>query len=198
MHMAAMVGYGDGWTGLGALMNSKGQSAPDAVGRRTAGPQGTQLFSAEELHLYADEAGLTAAGRASTREPVLEGVGAALAGKRFALRSGRQTIGRGNDNDIVIDDASVSSSHAWIINQHGRHVIMNTLSTNGTYVNDRRVHETALKHGDRVRLGQAEFVFLTREHGAADHRRRRLLAAATLLLLALAAVAWWLVGLRAA
>jgi pSer/pThr/pTyr-binding forkhead associated (FHA) protein len=129
---------------------------------------------------------------------VLEGIGAALAGRRFALRSGRQTIGRGSDNDIVIDDASVSSSHAWIINQHGRHVIMNTLSTNGTFVNDRRVHETALRHGDRVRLGQAEFVFLTREHDAADGRRRRLLVAATLLLVTLAGLAWWLLGLHAA
>jgi hypothetical protein len=183
---------------LGALMNSKGQPAPRAAGRRTSGPQGTQLFSAGELHAYAQTAGLNVAGRASTREPVLQGVGATTEGKRFALQSGRQTIGRGGDNDIVIDDASVSSSHAWIINQHGRHVIMNTLSTNGTFVNDHRVHETALKHGDRVRLGQAEFVFLTREPGATDHRRRRLLAAATLLLLALAAVAWWLLGLRAA
>jgi hypothetical protein len=183
---------------LGALMNSKGQPAPGAAGRRTSGPQGTQLFSAGELHSYAQAAGLNVAVRASTREPILQGVGAATAGKRFALQSGRQTIGRGSDNDIVIDDASVSSSHAWIINQHGRHVIMNTLSTNGTFVNDRRVHETALRHGDRVRLGQAEFVFLTREHDAADGRRRRLLVAATLLLVTLAGLAWWLLGLHAA
>jgi len=156
------------------------------------------LFSAGELHAYAQTAGLNVAGRrASTREPVLQGVGATTEGKRFALQSGRQTIGRGSDNDIVIDDASVSSSHAWIINQHGRHVIMNTLSTNGTFVNDRRVHETALKHGDRVRLGQAEFVFLTREHGTAAGRHR-LLVAATLVLAALAGLAWWLLGLHAA
>ena len=178
-------------------MNSSGQPAPGPTGGRSAGPQGTQLFSAAELQLYADQAD-TAAGHASTREPVLEGVGAALDGQRFALRCGRQTIGRGSDNDIVIDEPSVSSSHAWIISQHGRHVIMNTLSTNGTFVNDLRVHETALKHGDHVRLGQAEFVFLTREHGAADPRRWRWIIVVLLMLAASAVAAWWLFGPRAA
>lgn len=175
-------------------MSSSGQPNPGLPGGRTSGPQGTQLFSAAELHLFADQAGVTGAARASAREPVLEGASAALQGRRFALRSGRQTIGRGSENDIVIDDSSVSSSHAWIINQHGRHVIMNTLSTNGTFVNDSRVHETPLKHGDRIRLGQAEFVFLTRERSAAQPRRGRWIAVVVLLLAAVASAAWWSIG----
>ena len=157
------------------------------------GPQGTQLFSAEELHLYASEAEHGQDGRASVDEPVLEGVSAGLEGRRFSLRSGRQTVGRGGTNDIVVEDSSVSSAHAWVINQHGHYLIMNTLSTNGTFVNDKRIHEAILKHGDHIRMGQAEFVFLTRERGAGDGTRLRWIAVGVLLLIGLGAFAWWLV-----
>lgn len=160
------------------------------AGRPSSGPQGTQLFSAEELRQCAGEAAFASDGHASVHEPVLERTGG-LEGERFKLRSGRQTIGRQGDNDIVVDDLSVSSSHAWIMNQQGHYVIMNTLSTNGTFVNGKRVHEAVLKHGDCIRLGQAELVFLTREHGA----RRRLspvwAAAAVVTLAGLAVLGWW-------
>jgi pSer/pThr/pTyr-binding forkhead associated (FHA) protein len=172
-------------------MNSRGQTPSRPDGRRSAGPQGTQLFSAEELHQYANEAELGSDGRASVHEPVLEGVSAGLEGRRFSLRSGRQTVGRGGNNDILVEDPSVSSSHAWIINQHGHYVIMNTLSTNGTFVNDKRIHEAILKHGDHIRLGQAEFVFLTRERGAAGSARLRWIAFGVLLMIGLGAFAWW-------
>ncbi|HET6431192.1 FHA domain-containing protein [Dyella sp.] len=160
---------------------------------RTAGPQGTRLFTAEELAQYADAVAPAPPGPASTAQPVLLGRSEGLGTVRFALRSGRQTLGRRSDNDIVVNEPSVSASHAWVINQQGHYVIMNTLSTNGTFVNGKRVHEAVLKHGDCVRLGQAEFVFLTRERG---ERRRRsagwITAAAAFALGALAVLAWWL------
>ncbi|MFO7582793.1 FHA domain-containing protein [Guyparkeria sp.] len=133
---------------------------------RSAGPQGTMLFQADTLQTRAGEAESRRDTRATVAEPVLEGRSPGIEGQRFTLRAGRQTLGRRGNNDIVLEDASVSSSHAWILNQQGHHVIMNMLSTNGTFVNDKRVHEATLKHGDRIRLGQAEFVFLTREEGA--------------------------------
>lgn len=136
---------------------------PETRDNRSAGPQGTMLFQADEMRQKAEAAATPGNERASVAEPVLEGLSDGIEGQRFTLRAGRQTIGRREDNDIVLDEPSVSSSHAWILNQQGHHVIMNMLSTNGTFVNDQRVHEATLKHGDRVRLGQAEFVFLTRE-----------------------------------
>lgn len=156
----------------------------------SAGSQGTRLFSAEELRQYAAQTAPAPDGRASVDKPVLEGVSAGLQGRRFVLGAGRQTVGRRADNDIVVDDLSVSASHAWIINQQGHHVIMNTLSTNGTFVNDKRVHQATLKHRDRIRLGQAEFLFMTREPGAGTRARPRWIALAALALLALAALAW--------
>ena len=160
--------------------------------RRSAGPQGTRLFSAEELRLQADELAPASAGRASVHEPVLEGIGGEHDHRRYTVRPGRQTVGRRGDNDIVIGDSSVSASHAWIMNQQGHYVIMNTLSTNGTFVNGQRVHESVLRHGDRIRLGLAEFVFLTRDQRGPRFGKPVLLSAGLLVLAALAGLAWWL------
>lgn len=171
---------------------NNGQPQPNEAGKLRAGPQGTQLLSAAEMQRLALQAAPASDGRASLHEPVLEGAQGTLKGQRFTLRQGRQTIGRRVDNDIVINDPSVSATHAWIINQHGHHVLMNTLSTNGTFVNDKRIHETVLMHGDRIRFGQAEFTFLTREHGRQTMRPLGYAAAALLGLLALAGLAWWM------
>ncbi|BDU22266.1 FHA domain-containing protein [Dyella sp. GSA-30] len=160
---------------------------------RSAGPQGTQLLSVQELREYA-EAVPSFDERASTHQPVLEGVSQGIEGRRFVLRSGRQTIGRRSDSNIILDDLSVSASHAWIINQHGHYVVMNTLSTNGTFVNEQRIHEAVLKHGDRLRLGQVEFVFLTREPDEGSAARLALrIVAGIVMVAAVAAAAWWLV-----
>ena len=173
-------------------MENSRNMPPTATGKRHSGPQGTRLFSAEELHQLARETEPASSGRASVDEPVLEGVNEGLEGRRFSLRSGRQTIGRRDGNDIVIGDLSVSSTHAWIMNQQGHYVVMNTLSTNGTFVNDKRVHEATIKHGDRVRFGQVEFVFLTREPGKRARTSAMWLVIGLLALAGLAALAWWL------
>ena len=172
-------------------MSGLGQTPASPSRGRSAGPQGTRLFSADELRRHASETGLVLAGRASVDQPVLERVGADESRQRFVLRKGRQTLGRQGNNHIVIDDLSVSSSHAWIMNQQGHYLIMNTLSTNGTFVNGRRVHEATLKHGDRIQLGQAEFLFLTREPRSRSTVRWAWITAGTLLV-ALGALAWWL------
>lgn len=173
-------------------MNSDHDNGKHASGARSSGPQGTQLFSAEELRRH------TASGphydtidRASSNRPVLQGV-QSMEGKRFSLRAGRQTIGRRGDNDIVIDEPSVSSSHAWIMNQNGHYVIMNTLSTNGTFVNDQRVHDAVLKHGDHIRFGQAEFIFRTRESGPLGGPRVLVTTVLVLIAVVLGVLAWWL------
>ena len=172
-------------------MKNAAQPPMRPSGERPSGPQGTRVFSVTELRRHAADA--DGPDRASVDRPVLEGLSAGIEGRRYSLRPGRQTIGRRIDSDILVDDPSVSASHAWIMNQQGHHVIMNTLSTNGTFVNDRRVHEATLRHRDRIRLGQAELVFLTREHDAAGPARLRWFALGLLLLGALAVLVWWLV-----
>jgi pSer/pThr/pTyr-binding forkhead associated (FHA) protein len=163
---------------------------PATPGKRSSGPQGTRFFSQEDLRQFASEAHKTPEERASVHKPVLESISPELGGRRFSIHPGRQTIGRLASNDIVVSGPSVSSSHAWITNQQGRCIIMNTLSTNGTFVNDKRIHQATLKHGDRIRFGEVELMFLTRDHGSRSPRRVVRLAIGLIVLAGVAALAW--------
>ena len=81
------------------------------------------------------------------------------AGRRYALRPGMTTIGRGGDNDIVLDTPSVSAHHAEIRYENGHYILYDRGSTNGTFVNGRRISgPNMIKAGWRVRVGEVELV----------------------------------------
>ena len=76
------------------------------------------------------------------------------------------SIGRKHDNDIQLNDLTVSGRHAMIINTQPEQVFVEDLgSTNGTLVNGNHVKKIALKHGDVVQMGHHQFTFLN-EGGA--------------------------------
>ncbi|MBR5532867.1 MAG: FHA domain-containing protein [Bacteroidales bacterium] len=66
-------------------------------------------------------------------------------------------IGRSRSNDIVISDPTVSSMHCQIIrDDNGRFRIIDTNSTNGTYINGiRRQGDVVLQENDIVRIGNS-------------------------------------------
>src|SRR5204863_9621677 len=69
------------------------------------------------------------------------------------------TIGRLSDNTVVLDHPSVSSHHACVFSD-GEHCIVEDLqSTNGTFVNGRRVARRTLLNGDVVLVGKHKIVF---------------------------------------
>ena len=80
------------------------------------------------------------------------------------------TIGRDPSSVIHVDDTSISRHHADLIRHGLSWTIIDAHSTNGTFVNDRRVSETALQDRDRIRLGQVEFV--VRQSGLAAQNRQ--------------------------
>lgn len=94
-------------------------------------------------------------------QPALIGLTPPFSGRRFPLRPGKTAIGRRNDNDIVLADGSVSSLHAWIVEDQGSYRLMNILSTNGSFVNNERITETPLKAGDHIRFGGVELQLYT-------------------------------------
>ncbi len=94
-------------------------------------------------------------------EPALVGVSGDFRDQRFRLGPGKTTIGRRPDSDIVLPDDSVSSLHAWIIKDKSGYRVMNILSTNGTFVNDRKITEEVVEQGDRIRFGGVELVLHT-------------------------------------
>lgn len=70
-------------------------------------------------------------------------------------------IGRADDADLCIRDASISRYHAAVyIDERSRCRIRDLGSTNGTYVNGRRVQDGELAAGDRVQLGKASILKL--------------------------------------
>jgi diguanylate cyclase (GGDEF)-like protein len=70
------------------------------------------------------------------------------------LQRGKNTLGRKSDNDIVINDELASRLHAEIDCQDDRVVIVDLGSTNGTFVNHKRLAEPQIvKAGDQIRIG---------------------------------------------
>ncbi len=70
------------------------------------------------------------------------------------------TIGRNMKNDIQIDNLSVSNYHAHIVCQLGHYFVEDLGSTNGTFVNDRKISKWALVDNDAVTVGKHTIVFL--------------------------------------
>lgn len=52
------------------------------------------------------------------------------------------SIGRGRDNDIVIENLAVSRNHSRIKRQNGKYVLIDLNSANGTYVNGVKITKT--------------------------------------------------------
>jgi hypothetical protein len=69
-------------------------------------------------------------------------------------------IGRGHDNQIVIEDPSVSRHHLQLRLRFGRYTLFDTESRGGTWVNNVRIHEHNLQNGDVVQVGSTQFVYM--------------------------------------
>jgi adenylate cyclase len=71
------------------------------------------------------------------------------------------TVGRGDDNQFVVKDRCISRNHAMIqYTDAGDHYLIDLGSSNGTFVNGRRVSIPVTIHdGDTVTFGQTEFEF---------------------------------------
>jgi len=69
-------------------------------------------------------------------------------------------LGRGERAEIRLEDPFASSNHARIYEQGNIVVIEDLASTNGTYLNEEVLQSARPLHpGDRVRIGESEFVF---------------------------------------
>ena len=80
------------------------------------------------------------------------------AGRVYHLVLEKTTVGRGNQNTLVISDSSLSAEHCEIL-VNGSEVIVRDLgSRNGTYVNGTKLvnHQSQLKAGQIVRFGAVE------------------------------------------
>ncbi len=75
------------------------------------------------------------------------------------LAEDRVSVGRLPENDLQIEDDSVSSLHGEITYDGTAHQLTDLGSTNGTFVNGSQVTEATLSPGDQVRFGQIDCVY---------------------------------------
>jgi hypothetical protein len=81
--------------------------------------------------------------------------------KRLEFPAGsRVTVGRTANNDLILDDESVSKIHASLVaDANGKLAVADTGSTNGTFINDERIaygKASQLNEGDIVKFGTVE------------------------------------------
>jgi pSer/pThr/pTyr-binding forkhead associated (FHA) protein len=81
-------------------------------------------------------------------------------GAVFALQRGTNRIGRAEGNDYRIPDASISAIHCEVVlDGTGKMFVRDLNSSNGTFIEGRRVDLGVLAGGETLRLGEVELVY---------------------------------------
>lgn len=82
-------------------------------------------------------------------------------GEDYRIYAGYNRIGANPVCDVLIEDETVSGSHAIIVYRDGRCLIKDDLSRNGTFVNEREITEAQpLQSYDQVRVGNTDLTFV--------------------------------------
>jgi hypothetical protein len=96
--------------------------------------------------------------------------------REYLLGRGATAVGSASDNDLIVAETTVSRHHARLHHRRGRFRVVDLESTNGTFVNGRRVRgSAALRRGDEVRFGAARFALMVGARDAAAVTRGTIL-----------------------
>ena len=85
-----------------------------------------------------------------------------MTGSRFTITKTTTQIGRNPESDIIFDDITVSRRHAEVVNGAAGLAVRDLGSLNGTYVNQKLVDQSALKHGDELQIGKFRMVLFSK------------------------------------
>jgi len=80
--------------------------------------------------------------------------------REYELDQEIMTIGRKMDNDIHIDNLAVSGNHARILTILDDSFIEDLGSTNGTFINGKKISKHALKNGETIAIGKHELKYV--------------------------------------
>ncbi len=83
------------------------------------------------------------------------------AGARYLLNSDLVSVGRNPENEIFLDDVTVSRKHAEFHRINGEFSVRDSGSLNGTYVNGELAEQTDLINGDSVQIGKYRLLYIT-------------------------------------
>ncbi len=112
------------------------------------------------------------------QETLLEGYLIGADEHYFAIEKAIITIGRREDNDLVIDNLRVSRVHAQIRQLSNRHVIFDLDSTTGTKVNGIKIRQHTLNTGDVIEIAETPIIYVDsgemEQPGAGKNKTRML------------------------
>ncbi|MGI8649919.1 MAG: FhaA domain-containing protein [Rubrobacter sp.] len=160
--VTAKLTGGDGPREKGAPQDTSGQ---------------TRIFKTEQITNATINEGTSAISAEEARHHGLarEVVELAMNGKNHPLQgSGPWSVGRSQDNDIVISDPNVSRNHARLIREENGFVLEDLGSTNGTLLDGAPIGRERIESGDELTFGQstARFVRRIEEPGRSIRERR--------------------------
>src|SRR6266850_2665767 len=96
-------------------------------------------------------------------QPRLITITGPMKGTVIQLSDEQLSIGRDPSNQVTINDPLVSRRHCAIRNIGKEIRVADLESLNGTFVNGFPTHEKTLEHGDRIKVGVTQFIFLLRD-----------------------------------
>jgi len=94
------------------------------------------------------------------------------AGAQFRISGARVLFGRASDCDVVITDSSVSRNHAELIRAEGGYIVKDLKSSNGVFVNGKKVQEHYLVSGDVFTMGNHAYRYIEVEAAAMNYSRQ--------------------------
>ncbi len=157
--VTAKLTGGDGPREKGAPQDTSGQTRifrTDTSEEEELNAQGTAAISMEE----ARERGLAR----EVIELVLDDASYPLEGP------GPWTVGRSDENEIVINDPNVSRKHARLLRAHNGFIVEDLGSTNGTLLDGAPIDRERIESGDELTFGQSEARFVRRDEQSEDPR----------------------------
>lgn len=80
--------------------------------------------------------------------------------EEYQLDENELTIGRSEENKIILKNETVSRKHAIVKKENNQYKIADLGSSNGTFVNDKKIKEKALSKGDEIKVGKFVLKFL--------------------------------------
>ncbi|MGH3087021.1 MAG: FhaA domain-containing protein [Rubrobacteraceae bacterium] len=162
--VTAKLTGGDGPREKDAPQDTSGQTRIFKTEQTTGGSmdQGTAAISADEARQHGLAREIVEMVTESGHAQPLEG-------------AGPWTVGRSQDNDVVVSDPNVSRKHARLIREENGFVVEDLGSTNGTLLDGAPIDRERIESGDELTFGQTPVRFVRRidaPDGNGGNRRR--------------------------
>lgn len=143
----------------------EGLNDPSSRQDRTRNPVAENIWARSVVRDGSNDGGSTQVFKIESRlaDSISEGrlivVDGVNEGRSWIVGTDPLYIGRGKDQDVHLDDPNVSRGHAVIYYREHRYWIEDRNSTNGLWLNGRRVDKAVLHDGDIVRVGLTRLWF---------------------------------------